>query len=537
MRATARVWPTSGSDDHPEQAHPLVAPPRSTGVCISGGSTRSFAAAIGILRGLTVSGLLRHVGYLSAVSGGAWAAVPYTYCRDDAADDAQILGEHEEPEDLVLSRLEHAEPLSLASAATANFAAWLWDGQRDPHVLPEHVWVHAVGRMFLTPFGLFDPELPVGFTLNERVLSNIRSRNPALAGRHFHTVRSASYRPYLLVHSTLSWPRSETDVLRATRVGFEYSPLAAGTLPLRELSAEFDSTMRVGGFVESFAFGGRAVSPCDTSRGEMAVELPSRAFSLADALGASSAFRAPGRDAGTYPSATCWPVGAGGVPIASTQAFTDGGDLDNYGLLALLRRGVGRIVVCINSVWPLSLDYDPSSWPPDIDEVHRTAQPVDSSLAPLFGADSRKFSANRVFPEADFSVVIRGLQSAKRDGRTVMMVSNHTVQTNQSWGIQGGWTVRICWVYNEYVEAWVGRLREPLQGLVRRGHSVQPTGGGPVHRFPHYLTREQNPGELIRLTALQVNLLAHLSSWNVVQNRDTLADCLGAGEVGDPGAP
>ena len=38
------------------------------------------------------------------------------------------------------------------------------------------------------------------------------------------------------------------------------------------------------------------------------------------------------------PHAACWPVtGRGGEPTTA-EVFTDGGDLENYGLIALLRR-------------------------------------------------------------------------------------------------------------------------------------------------------------------------------------------------------
>ena len=75
----ARVWLTDGPKAvYPEQTPQLAIAPRSTGVCFSGGGTRSYAATVGQLRGLTAAGLIGQVGYLSAVSGGAWAAAPYT---------------------------------------------------------------------------------------------------------------------------------------------------------------------------------------------------------------------------------------------------------------------------------------------------------------------------------------------------------------------------------------------------------------------------------------------------------------------------
>ena len=50
------------------------------GVAFSGGGTRAAAAAVGQLQGLEQNGWLeQHVRYISAVSGGSWTAVPFTY--------------------------------------------------------------------------------------------------------------------------------------------------------------------------------------------------------------------------------------------------------------------------------------------------------------------------------------------------------------------------------------------------------------------------------------------------------------------------
>ncbi len=84
--------------------------------------------------------------------------------------------------------------------------------------------------------------------------------------------------------------------------------------------------------------------------------------------------------------------------------------------------------------------------------------------------------------------------------------------------------MNVCWVYNEHVERWVKDLPEPVQRHVREGKTTDRTG--PFAHFPHYLTRGQNPDALIRLTAAQVNLLAHLSSWNIIERQDDLRELL-----------
>ena len=521
----ARVWLTDGPKAaYPERAHHSVTRPRATGVCFSGGSTRSYAATVGQLRGLTAAGLIDRVGYLSAVSGGAWAATPYTYYprTEGVASDLDILGRPAEPEDLSLEMLSQIDPQSLAFAATGDFSDALARARADSSVSPDGVWTRAVGRTFLGPYSLYDPAQPVGFTLDDMTAREIRRRHPSVRHLRLHTVRTAAHRPYLLVHSTLNWPGDESDLTRVNLVGFEYSPLGIGSAARLTLRSDRHPAHSVGGgFVEPFVFGSDAPRTEPGTDGFVTLTLPSVPFTLADAIGASSAFSTTGRDIKTYPHATYWPIDETN-DAATSEAFTDGGDIENYGLISLLRRGVKSVVVFINSMWPVSLEHDPSNWPKDLNDTHPTRLGIDPFLAPLFGAPSNRFPHNRVFLETDYATVVSALQEAKRRGDTVMTSTRHVIQTNAWWGIDGGAEVKVCWCYNEHVERWGRRLPGPLRRLVREGQAAERSG--PFAHFPHYLTRAQNPGTLIRLTPVQVNLLAHLSCWNVMESQDALRD-------------
>ena len=471
------------------------------------------------------------VGYLSAVSAGAWAATAYTYYPDDAdvSSDAEIVGVHVEPETLSVEGLSVLDPRSLGFAATGDFAGALDAAKTDPSVPPDGVWTRAVAETFLAPYGLYDADEPVSFTWDASTASEIRDRNPALRDSRFQTVRTAAYRPYLLIHSTLNWPEDEPELRRADLVGFEFSPLGIGSAARLTLRRPGRSPRTVGGgFVEPFAFGSAPPREPVGADGCVPLALPPRPFTLADAIGASSAFSSPTRDLRTYPHAVNWSIAS---PVShsdmfgSSDVFTDGGDLENYGLIPLLRRRVQAIIVFVNSVWPLSLDYSPDRWPADLNQSHPQTRDVDPFLAPLFGAPSERFPHNHVFPEADYATVVSGLQSAKRRGDPVLMTATHTVQPNAWWDLDGGEDVSVCWVYNEHVERWLERLPEALRRDVRQGTAPETTG--PFANFPHYLTQGQNAGALIRLTTAQVNLLSHLSCWNVISSESVLRALLG----------
>src|SRR5512143_890766 len=51
------------------------------GLAFSGGGIRSATFNLGVLQALEAGGMLRHVDYLSSVSGGGYAASCYTWLR------------------------------------------------------------------------------------------------------------------------------------------------------------------------------------------------------------------------------------------------------------------------------------------------------------------------------------------------------------------------------------------------------------------------------------------------------------------------
>jgi hypothetical protein len=80
--------------------------------------------------------------------------------------------------------------------------------------------------------------------------------------------------------------------------------------------------------------------------------------------------------------------------------------------------------------------------------------------------------------------------------------SNVPVAANPHYGVSAG-TVDLLWVYLHPVSWWRGRLHD----TVRAWMDVEPWN---YEMFPNYFTIDQ-----LHLDARQVNLLAHLTSWNV----------------------
>ena len=117
-RLESRVWSNAASGlVYPEGQ--CGRPP--TGGCFSGGGTRSDAATIGQLRGLAEIGLLDRSGYVSAVSGGAWAATAHTYYAGSGQTNEEILGPVARPEELDAVALRRLPDSELGIAATYDF--------------------------------------------------------------------------------------------------------------------------------------------------------------------------------------------------------------------------------------------------------------------------------------------------------------------------------------------------------------------------------------------------------------------------------
>ena len=83
-------WQHSGRPEFPETRR-LSSTRPDLGLAFSGGGTRAMVATLGQLRGLQHNGWLDRARYVSAVSGGSWAVIPYSYYRGDLD---HLLGPH-----------------------------------------------------------------------------------------------------------------------------------------------------------------------------------------------------------------------------------------------------------------------------------------------------------------------------------------------------------------------------------------------------------------------------------------------------------
>ena len=532
---SARAYISQGSSYvFPEQQPGVLPAVPTTAVCFSGGGTRALTAAMGQLRGLVAAGLMDKIGYISCVSGGSWASTAFTYYNSGAQNDGEFLGPVTKPGAITMDGLGQLAPSCLGHTATQPFRNIVLGNLDDKSVPRDEVWIRAVGEVFFAPFGLYDLANPSYFSLDAATVADIVQRNPSLAGANFQTVRANGMdapRPFLVVNSSLIWPVS--DLRHENLVVFQYTPLAVGSPFLLKIGYKPQLGQPIyrtvgGGLLEPFAYGCPAPAGPPDSQGLVEVAPPPAPFTLTDASGTSSAAFAgifDEVDASLSPYVNYWPVtGLGGAPTFN-YAFGDGGLLENYGLISMLQRGVRSAVVFINTEAKLSLTYSPAG-PPSSSEI-------DDSLPGLFGVHLKEFlhtgdpyPHNQVFPAADFATLVTALQEAKKAGKPAVALLNHTVQTNAWWGVPGGATVRVCWVYLDRVADWESELAPDIAQAIAEGNEgLVPRG--PFRDFPNYKTIGEDALDLIQLTPPQVNLLADLTCW-AVQNTPEIAQALGS---------
>lgn len=499
----AKTWNTKDNPGlFPEQFDEGLKDPwltdarKRVGVCFSGGGSRSAAATLGQLCALRQLGLLDNIGYISSVSGGSWCSLPFTYLPE-ARRDEDFLGEYLEPGAL------HPEVLERFDAH--SYGALLADSQVLDDVLKQAVtgagdesFSRAISTELMEPLGI--STWPEFFTRDRRTLSHILSRNPQMRATDFQLARPN--RPFHIAGGTLLRLDNGTS---QEKFHFEMTPLYVGTNSFHGQAGAGARDIG-GGYVEPFGFDSKEPAQGPQQDGTVRVTLrrARHRFGLADVMGTTGAAPAEisHRYAGGvwgFPEFNYW---SPADPTRSAQEydFGDGAHLENTGLLALVKRRVEKIVAFINTRAVLSTTS------------------INDSMPPFFQGHGRNgWPLNEVFPGTDFPLLCEALLQKKAAGKTVMHRMRHQVLDNAHYGIEGGRTVEVLWVYNERVPEWERELPVGTRNRI---------ASGSLSNFPHYRTFFQNATGTIDLTKTQVTLLKQLSAWNIVSNEDQFRDML-----------
>jgi hypothetical protein len=551
-----RVFLSDPHPQYPELANPRYSPTsHPVGVCFSGGGPRAMSAGMGQMRALLRSPLYDLIGAISCVSGGSWFGSIFSYTKA-TIDDEDLLGPITAPNTITLASARRMPRKRLAWGLTHN------DNERITDVVTsEYLSGTPINRLYarmlnatlLSPFGI--DRVKRFFALDDASVAAILANNPELTASDFYKMRAN--RPYFIAGATQIYPTDEHLIMRH----FEYSPLYNGTPQLFANGSPKGAFG--GGFVENFAFDSSAPQKPD-AQGLINVSAPLHRFTISDLMGSSGA--APGSvlDMLGLPSLFAefhyWAPGSAGAtpdPTVRKMSIVDGGDLENTGIVALLQRQYPVIVVCVNTSTKMN-------------QPDATYEGIDTQIAALFGYTPKVTRATtevrsparslglqkapalamanvdaampnalkisipqqpiQVFPREDFAAVRDGLKNALKGGGVVYFASEHRIYDRNPFGIPpypNDGKVKVVWLYNERIAQWVSQLQPEVARFLDSKSKTEF-----MANFPNYDTVEQNSDflgikELLLLTPRQVNLLADMWTWAVMQIEDDIRKLVG----------
>ena len=535
------VFPEQQIDRYSSSSHPI-------GVCFSGGGPRAMSAGLGQMRALMQTPLYEKIGAISCVSGGSWFGAIFSFA-DPSISDGVLMGGYRKPGDITLDNAAMIAETSLAYGLTRinNFQIAKSLTENIASGVPgNRLWARLINDELLQNLGITDTSRFFSLDANS-VAAIVQNNTPGVTPASFYTQRSN--RPYFIACATQVYPVSEQLIMRQ----FEYSPLYVGT-PQFFPSGGSPKGAFGGGSVQAFAFDSSNPQTPDT-QGLVTVDAPLHRFLISDVMGSSGA--APGSvlDAHGFPSLFAefhyWdPRSAGATPDPTVQkmSIVDGGDLENTGIVALLRRQYPVIIVCVNTSVPMGsstgtyegIDYQIAAlfgYEPEETQASREVRhPVrkrgePQTAAPKLSVPAEQASPNifklsipqqpiQVFPQADWPAVRDGLKKALASGGPVYFASEHRIYDQNPFGIgpyPNDGKVKVVWLYNQRIASWVSQLRPDVAAFLDSTHKTEF-----MANFPNYDTVNQNSDaigikELLMYTPRQVNLLADMWTWAVLQ--------------------
>ncbi|MCL1045426.1 patatin-like phospholipase family protein [Shewanella electrodiphila] len=504
---------------------------KSLGVAFSGGGTRSAACTLGQLKALHDLNIIDEVKYISAVSGGGWAATPYTFVSSDKME--QYFGRVLEPNDIDSSICKSVIKGSFQECITkAPILMSLVRGGVSGK--GDESFAYSLGNIFLKPFKLHNPD--THFTFNEETLKSAQeglkegSKNE---GFSFDVSRQGT--PFLILGATLL---NEDGFNSDKKYHIEYTPYYSGSR-VSHKDKEFigQDDYFGGGYITSCGYdciGPYKKSSVNGVEKLLVKRVPKslldftneRAFSLADIIASTGA--APqeitsniGLGALGFPEFNHIPISIpkGQNQVAEEYPHSDGGHLENLGIMPLLARKVSKIIVFINTK---------KAFVPDIDSplnssLNKSLKALFLPINNLFGLS--KFKTNIVFKNGQkelLKIIKQFTEEVEKESssgefiakNTLVAKSNLVTKSNNFYGIEAGQHVEVTWVYNCRSKAWEDSLGDrELAEVISKKKKLFGTQKG-LEDFPHYGTFFENLKGIIVLTPLQTNLLTNLSYWS-----------------------
>ncbi len=203
--------------------------------------------------------------------------------------------------------------------------------------------------------------------------------------------------------------------------------------------------------------------------------------------------------------------------VKNTQVnFGDAGLSDNFGLMALLRRGVKKIIVFVNTGTELELLDKPLD--------SGVTSTIDQGMAAFFGKADQpmdvsgvRFDGMEVFDGAKFANLEKQLLDCKARKEPQVARTKLRVKTNKRWDVPESPQVDILWYYNCRPESWEEAVgKQVIKALDKEGTKH-------IGKFPFYETFKVT---ILGTQAFESNLMTDIAQWNLETTKDNVEDLL-----------
>ena len=540
---------------------------KDIGIAFSGGGPRSASLTTGQLRALNNLGILDKVKYISAVSGGAWASICYSYYpKKDSIH--ELLGIYKKPSELNLDTLKKVPNGKLVESISNAYVLGKYFKYAILKLKEDEIYANILREIYLDPINLGENRY-VGYHRNSvDTIINKNDNIKHLEHKDFYTYKNNV--PFLIVNGTVVGKQLRSWKLPSMHL--EMTPLYTGVSYYNELYKRKIG----GGYLETFATDNNFIRKQNNNH--LVFKKKKNKFSLGDMMAITG--NAPGTWANRIRLGSI--LGLPEIRFISipetlglkndskkikSREFpvADGGNLENLGLIPLLKRNVKNIIVFINSKQAIEvIIHDNGDKTIKIDNALRRVfdleiKDISSSISSLSTGVSTLSSAILQedswyvnFPIGLFSLLAskdikknyiintnllgnnnneyltlaKALYNKKINGEALIYTDTYTVNRNPDYGIYPikdkkqpeADKVNITWIYNDgFDEIYVDKLNTDVKySYYQKGFNINKSV------FPHLPT--WNTSSSFRALDYETewaNLLSHFSSWVVMDNVKT----------------
>lgn len=476
-------------------------------LCLSGGGSRAFLLSLVFMRELEYINKINNFDIIGSVSGGSWANCMYQYGNYNNREN--YLGKSLSPQDITLENVGDVSSECVLSCLNNNIYNDLFisitdqlDGLINGNVKISDLWKNAINKYYLKPFNVSSTKF---FVNSESQLNNILNKQPSLNKEDF-ILPTGKY-PLPLFMSTLIGPvslkpyKTEKNAmytifeLTSEYTGVYYCP-NNGNITYTDEKKNNEKTIQVKGYINSQAFKGILQENKDQ------VIIENRA-SILDAISMSS--WAPGSfidSINGLPENFYYEETFINKNGNNDFLYSDGGTINNYGIIPMVQREIKNIFACINTKSKFNYYID--------EENNYTTSniPVQLDFAALFGEITNKDLNNskkrtydltnaQVFNINNFNPLINIMKETEDKGDGILCSIEVETIENKWYNIKAGQKINLTIFYNCLPINWYNLLSTDIQSIVDNKN------------LPYL------PTTLGAISNEDINLISSMTSWTI----------------------